>query len=460
MASTPDNFPIPAANADDADSPHRLIRAGLGAILALVLVVVVWAALAPVSGAVIAPGSVKVDMNRKTVQHQEGGIVGEIFVRDGSRVKAGETLILLKDVKVESGIEVVQTQLDGEIAKAARLAAEQAWADKVAFPAELLKRENDARVAELLRRETTVFRARRDAYNTQLKLLRAQINDIQSEIRARGEQIKADRAAVKFTREELESNRELVKEGFISRARILTLERSLADVEARLGEHEAELAAARGKVSELQLRAENLRTNLMQDAAAEMRQTAAQILDLRERLRPFQDAVERQRIVAPIAGEVVGLKYTTVGAVIGPRDPVLDVVPDNVELIVEGRIRPEDVNYVSVGAEADVRLTSFRQRITPTVTGSVIYVSADRMEDKAERTAFYVVHVRVTPDALAKAGDLKLQAGMPAEVFIKTAARSALLYVLDPITGFLQRSLREPLYDSGGAKSGSANGKR
>ncbi|MGH8647757.1 MAG: HlyD family efflux transporter periplasmic adaptor subunit, partial [Burkholderiales bacterium] len=148
-----------------------------------------------------------------------------------------------------------------------------------------------------------------------------------------------------------------------------------------------------------------------------------------------------------IAGEVVGLKYTTVGAVIGPRDPILDVVPDNVELIIEGRLRPEDVNYVAVGAEADVRLTSFRQRITPTVNGSVIYVSADRMEDKAERTAYYVVHVRVTQDALAKAGDLKLQAGMPAEVFIKTAARSALLYVLDPITGFLQRSLREPLYE-------------
>ncbi|MGH8702504.1 MAG: HlyD family type I secretion periplasmic adaptor subunit [Burkholderiales bacterium] len=447
MADTRGNAPIPAADTDDAESPRRLIRAGIGGIVALLLAVAAWAALAPVSGAVIAPGAVKVDMNRKTVQHQEGGIVGAILVRDGSRVKAGETLILLKDVKVEAGIEMVQTQLDGEVAKAARLVAEQAWADSISFPADLLKRESDPRIDEILRRETTLFRARRDAYNTQLKLLRAQTRDIQSEIRARGDQIKADRSSVKFAREELESNQGLLKDGFISKVRILTLERSLADVEARLGEHQAELAAARGRVSELQLRAENLRTTMMQEAAGEMQKTTVQILDLRERLRPFQDAADRQRIAAPIAGEVVGLKFTTVGAVIGPRDPILDVVPDNIELIIEGRVRPEDVNYVGVGAEADVRLTSFRQRITPTVIGSVIYVSADRMEDKEQRTAYYTVHVRVTQDALAKAGDLKLQAGMPAEVYIKTAARSALLYFFDPITGFLQRSLREPLYD-------------
>jgi HlyD family type I secretion membrane fusion protein len=387
-------------------------------------------------------------MNRKTVQHQEGGIVGEILVRDGSRVKAGETLILLKDIKVEAGIEMVQTQLDGEVAKAARLSAEQVWADDVKFPPELVSRESDPRIEEILRRETTVFRTRREAYNTQLKLLRAQIKDTQSEIRARGQQIKADQDSVRLAREELESNQRLLKDGFISKMRILTLERSLADVEARFSEHEAELAAARGRVSELQLRAENLRTSMMQEAAMEMQKTTVQILDLRERLRPFQDASERQRIAAPIAGEVVGLKFTTVGAVIGPRDPILDVVPDNIELIIEGRIRPEDINYVVVGAEADVRLTSFRQRITPTVTGSVIYVSADRIEDKGERLIYYTVHVRVKPDALAKAGDLKLQAGMPAELFIKTGARSALLYVLDPITGFLQRSLREPLYNA------------
>lgn len=436
--------------AGDIESPRRLIYAGFGGILVLLLAVGVWGALAPVSGAVIAPGAVKVDMYRRTVQHQEGGIVEAILVRDGSRVKAGEPLLVLKDVKVDAGMELVLTQLDGELAKSARLQAEQAWAEQVRFPDELLARSGDPRIAGLLERESELFEARRDAYRTQLFLIRTQIRDTQNEIRAREAQVKADRAALRLQREELESNRKLLRDGFISNVRVLSLERGVADVGARMSEHEADLASARGKVAELRLRAENLRTSMMQEAANEMRQTTMQILDLRERLRPLQDAATRQRITAPIAGEVVALKVTSVGAVIGPRDAILDIVPENIELVIEGRLRPEDVNYVSVGAEADVRLTSFRQRVTPVVTGTVIHVSADRIEDRNERTAYYVVLVRVTPAALAQAGDLKLQAGMPAELYIKTAARSALLYVLDPISGFLQRSLREPLYESGG----------
>jgi HlyD family type I secretion membrane fusion protein len=430
----------------EIDSPRWLIRAGLAAILVLVAVVAAWSALAPVSGAVIAPGAVKVDMYRRTVQHQEGGIVDGILVRDGSRVKAGDPLLVLKDVKVEAGMDVILNQLDAELAKSARLQAEQAWAERIAWPPELQSRASQPRIAQILRREQELFQARREAYRTQVDLIRKQIADTDHEIRARQAQVKADHAALRFQREELESNRKLLKEGFISNTRILALERSLADVEARLSEHEADLATARSKASELKLKEVNLRTTMMQEAANEMRQTTVQLLDLRERLRPLQDAATRQRIVAPIGGEVVGLKFTSVGAVIGPRDPILDIVPENIELIIEGRMRPEDVNYVGIGSEADVRLTAFRQRITPVVDGKVIYVSADRIEDRDQRTAYYVVHVRVTPEALARAGDLKLQAGMPAELYIKTAPRSALMYVLDPVTGFLQRSLREPMY--------------
>jgi len=435
-------------SSESFESPRRLIYAGIAGILVLVLLVAGWAALAPVSGAVIAAGSVKVDMYRRTVQHQEGGIVGEILVRDGTHVKAGDPLIVLKDVKIDASTEMVLTQLDGELAKTARLQAEQAWAEKIKFPDELLKRANDPRIGEILRRETQLFNTRREAYESQLALIRSQIRDTEHEITARQAQIKADRAAVKFSRDELESNRKLQKEGFISQTRILALERATADVEARLGEHQADLASARARASDLKLKAENLRTTMMQEAANELRNSTSQALDLRERLRPLQDAEVRQRIIAPIGGQVVGLKYTTIGAVIGPRDPILDIVPDNIELLVEARVRPDDINYVVVGAPADVRLTSFRRRITPVVEGEVIYVSADRIDDKEARTAYYVAHVRVTPEALEKAGDLKLQSGMPAEVFIKTPPRSALLYVIDPILGFLQRSLREPNYSA------------
>jgi HlyD family type I secretion membrane fusion protein len=435
---------LPAPDVDNAEHPRALIRAGVVAVVLLVLAISAWVAAAPLGGAAIAPGVVKVDMNRKTVQHQEGGIVGEILVRDGDKVKAGQSLITLKDVRVNASNDLVQTQLDAEMAKAARLLAEQTWANEISFPEELLARERDPRVAELLNRERTMFRTRRGSYESQTRLIRKEIEDTRREIASRDRQLVSDAKAIRLQREELEANEALLDQGFVSKTRLLALQRSLADLEARHSDSEAERARAIQKISDLELRAETLRTTFMQEAAAESRQTTAQIYDLRERLRPTQDAEERQRIVAPIDGEVVDLKVTTVGAVIGPREPIMDIVPENADLIVEARVRPEDIASIQDSAEADVRLTAFRRRVTPIVQGKLTYISADRLTDKEGTIAYYVAHVRITPEALREAGDLRLQAGMPAEVFIRTHPRTALSYMLDPITAFLQRSMREP----------------
>jgi HlyD family type I secretion membrane fusion protein len=443
MANALRDLLLPALDVDHADRPWPLIRAGILGSVLLVLAIALWVALAPLSGAVIGAGIVKVDMNRKTVQHQEGGIVGEILVRDGSKVEAGQTLILLKDVRVDAGTETVRTQLDVELAKAARLAAEQSGDSRVNFPPELTARGSDPRVAELLRHENSVFRVRREGLANQVALIRGQVREARDEIKARSSQMKADEEGIKFQREELAQNQSLAEQGFVSKTRLLVLQREAAQYESRRAEGAAELARAQQKVSDLELRAETLRSNFQQEASNELRQTTAAVFELRERLRPAQDAEQRQRITAPIAGEVVDLRVTSVGAVIAPRDPLLDIVPENPILLVEARVRPEDISFVRPDALADVRLTAFRQRITPTVEGRVTYISADRLVDKTNNAPYYVVHVRVSPEALRKAGDLKLQAGMPAEIFIQTTARNALQYLLDPIFGFLQRSLRE-----------------
>jgi HlyD family type I secretion membrane fusion protein len=434
---------LPALDVDHAGEPWPLIRAGIIGGLLLVVGIFVWVWLAPISGAVIGAGQVKIDMNRKTVQHQEGGIVGEILVRDGSKVKEGQTLILLRDVRVDAGNEAVRTQLDVELAKAARLSAEQSGAAEVVFPPELTQRGSDPRVAELLMHESAVFRVRRESLTNQIALIHNQAREARDEIKARDVQLKADERAIRLQRDELAQNMSLAKEGFVSKTRLLVLQREVAQYESRQAEGSAELARAKQKVSDLELRAETLRSTFNQEASNELRQTTATIFDLREKLRPAQDAEQRQRITAPASGEVVDLKVTSVGAVIAPREPILDIVPENPDLLVEARVRPEDVNYVKIDSPADVRLTSFRQRITPTVEGKVVYVSADRLVDKTTNAPYYSVHVRVSPEALHKAGDLKLQAGMPAEVFIQTTSRNALEYLVDPILGFLQRSLRE-----------------
>ena len=443
MSNSIFNLFAPSLDVDHAERPWPLIRAGIMGTLLLIAGISTWVWLAPISGAVIGPGFVKVDMNRKTVQHQEGGIVSEILVRDGSKVKAGQTLIVLKDVRVDAGNEAVRTQLDAELAKAARLSAEVTY-QNIDFPAELLERRSDTRVAELLKHESTVFRVRREALANQISLLQSQAREARDEIKARSGQLKADDEAIKLQRQELAANASLANQGFVSKTRLLTLQREVAQYESRRAEGAAEMARAQQKVSDLELRAETLRSSFAQEASNELRQTTTAIFELRDRLRPAQDAEKRQRITAPITGEVVDLRVTSVGAVIAPREPILDIVPENADLLVEARVRPEDVTFVHVDAHADVRLTAFRQRITPTVNGTVTYISADRLVDKDNKNApYYMVHVRVSPDSLKRAGDLQLQAGMPAEVFIQTTPRNALQYLVDPILAFLQRSLRE-----------------
>src|SRR6185503_20275223 len=321
-----------------------LVMAGGAAALAA------WAAYAPVSGAVIAPGFVKVDLNRKVVQHQEGGTVRAVRVRDGERVKQGQELVTLDDVRVDSALDLQRTQLDAERAKAARLEAERAFAAKPVFPADLVKRGNEPKMAEQLARESVLFRARRDALDTQIVLLRKQIDETGAEVVALNEQLAAEERALKLQKEELTANEGLLAQGYVQKTRIMTLQRATAEYEARHGERRAELAKSRQRT-----------------------------------------------------------------AVVGPREVLMEIVPDDKRLIVEARIRPEDINHVRAGSQADVRLTAYQQRTTPLVPGTVIYVSGDRLVEQQTGTPYYVVQIDVPAEALAEAGHLKLQAGMPAE---------------------------------------------
>jgi HlyD family type I secretion membrane fusion protein len=414
-----------------------LIVGGLGALG-------VWAIAAPLSGAIIAAGYVKVDLNRKVVQHQEGGTVRVVHVRDGERVKQGQELLVLDDVRIDAQLDLLRTQLDAERAKAARLEAERSYAAEPRYPPDLARRRSEPKVGELLGRETVLFRARREALDTQIGLLRRQIRETQDEIGALDEQLAAEGRALKLQKEELSTNERLLEQGYVQRTRIMTLNRAVAEYEARHGERRAELSKARQRAGELELRVLAMRNTYAQTAADELKETSARIFDLEERIRPSKDAAERQKITAPIAGEVVGLRVFSQGAVIGPREVLMEIVPDEKRLIVEARIRPEDINHVHAGSAAEVRLTAYQQRNTPLVEGIVTYVSADRLAEPQTGIAYYTVHIDVPPEKLAE-GRLRLQAGMPAEVFIRTDQRTALDYLAAPVTSYLRRAMREPI---------------
>src|SRR5204863_4418481 len=307
------------------------------------------------------------------------------------------------------------------------------------------KRSNDAKIAEQLARETGLFRARRDAVESQIAVLRKQIAETVDEIRAVTVQIDAEERALKLQKEELAANERLREQGYVQKTRILTLERAVAEYEAKYGEHRAQASQARQRATELELRILAIRNDYAQKATDELKDTTSRLFDLDERIRPSKDASERQRILAPIAGEVVGLRVFTPGSVIGPRDVLMEIVPDDKRLIIEARIRPEDINHVRGGSHADIRLTAYKQRTTPLVEGDVTYVSGDRMVEEQTKQPYYIVHVNVSRESLAAGGNLVLTAGMPAEVFIRTDERSTFDYLTAPVTGYLRRAMREPL---------------
>ena len=414
-----------------------VIRSGLLVIVIGALAMGLWGFWAPLSGAIIAPGFVKVDLNRKVVQHQEGGIVRAVRVRDGDRVTEGQELVLLDDVRIDAQLDLLRTQLDAERAKSARLEAERSLAARPVFPKNLLK-------DEFRTREEALFRARRQALDSQIEVLRRQIRETVEEAGALAEQIAAEERALKLQKDELAANEQLLSQGYVQKTRLLTLQRAVAEYEARHSERRAELSKSRQRASELEFRILSMRNTYVQAATDELKEASSRMFDLEERIRPSRDASERQKITAPIAGEVVGLRIFNAGSVIGPREVLMEIVPQEKRLIVEARIRPEDVNHVRPGTEADIRLTAYQSRTTPLVAGAVLYVSGDRLVDQQSGQPYYIVHIDVPEKSLA-ASSQKLQAGMPAEVFIRTDNRSALDYLLAPVTSYLRRAMREPV---------------
>ncbi|OGA68997.1 MAG: hypothetical protein A3G81_08355 [Betaproteobacteria bacterium RIFCSPLOWO2_12_FULL_65_14] len=424
---------------------RRAARAGLLIVAVFLIGGGAWLATAPLSGAVIAPGFVKIDLNRKVVQHQEGGIVKQVLVRDGERVSQGQALVVLGDVRVDAQLDLLRTQLDLERVRAARLEAERAYPAALTVPRDLAARASEPTLSEVLEREQALYRARRKLVQEQIALLERQTKETEEQAGALQAQVAAEDRALALQKEELAVNQDLLKQGFIQKTRLMALERAVAEYESRREEQRAALAQARQRVTELLLRASTITSNFRQQAADELKDTTARLFDLQERLRPSQDAARRQVITAPADGEVVNLQVFSAGSVIGPRDVLAEIVPADQRLIIEARIRPEDINYVRTGVLADVRLTAYKQRTTPLVQGSVTYVSADRMVEPRSGLGYYVAHIEVSAGPLAAEGVNKLHAGMPAEVYIRTDERTALDYLLAPVTDYVRKAMREPL---------------
>lgn len=437
---------VSAANDSLAHHLHeakKLARTGLLVLTLGLTPAAAWLALAPLSSAVVAQAHVKVDLDRRPVQHAEGGIVREVKVRDGQRVQQGEPLIVLGDVAVDADANRLTYRLLAERAGIVRYEAEQSGA-ALNFPAELTQAAaQDSRLAEQLAKERGLFNTRRESLQGQVALLRAQREKIAQEIVALKAQIEQATIASQHQKFELDRNRQLLKEGFIADTRIAQLESGVADYGVKLEERRSELARADQRMVDADLRIKGLESEYRQQASDQLKVALVRLQEIQQELRKSADASRRQVITAPAAGEVMNLRYTSPGSVISPREPVADIVPADPRLVVEAQIRPEDVSRVHQGQAANIRFTAFNTLTTPMVEGKVFYVSADRLVQRESQQPYYVVLVEADAASLKQAGELTLQAGMPAEVFIRGEERTPLQYLVEPVTLVLQRAGRE-----------------
>jgi len=439
-AVRPDSVPAGTEVRTDDRYERRL---GLAILLAGVGGFVGWASLAPIDSAAVASGVVAVEFNRKTVQHLEGGIVRDILVREGERVAPGDLLVRLDDTQVLAQLEIVRSQYLAGRAQEARLIAERDGYREVVFPDDLLAARSDPRVKEAIAGQQQVFAARSKALSGEKEVLEQRIEQLNEQIRGLEALSASKLERIESYKAEIKDFKKLYEKGLTDRLRLREMERLAAELEGERAEHQSSIAAGQVQIGETRLQIIQLERKQQTEVTQELRDTQAKLFDLRERIRALEDTVARTEVKAPVGGAVVGLAVHTVGGVVAPGGRILDIVPQDEQLIVEAHVSPVDADRVSPGLEAQLRFSAFNTRTTPTVAGHVLTVSGDRITDSSTKESYYLARIQVGKEGMAELRGLTLLPGMPVDVMIKTGERTFFEYLIKPITDRLAKSFRE-----------------
>lgn len=441
---TPQQPALPASAASQLPTGDKKYRR-LGAIILLVAFGGFggWAATADLAVAVVAPGSVSVESFKKTIQHLEGGIVQKILVDDGDHVEAGDPLVVLDNTQALSQLQIARSQYLINRAAEVRLLAEQKGDGALSFPEELLDSDSQ-RVNEVLAVQKSLFQARRDALEGTLEALDEQVVQMREQIDGLQGMIANNQSRVNSLQQEASDYRSLFKEGLGDNQRLRELERQILQYKGEIAQNRSEIARLKSQISENKVQKQVKRQEFQKDVGEQLREAQANITDAEERVTALGDQVRRTTVIAPVSGTVVGLKVHTIGAVVRPGDPIMDVVPSGDGFVVEARIPDRDIDNIYPGQDAEIRFSAFNQRLSNVIKGEVVHVSADTFEDEATGTHYYKARVKVTEQGKNDMTDnMQLLAGMPAEVMIRTGERTFASYIAKPITDMLARAMRE-----------------
>ena len=425
------------------DNARGSIVAGVVIMAAFFIGLGGWAAFAPLNSAAVAPAVVKVEGNRKSVQHLEGGIVKELRVKEGDQVAVEQILILLDDTQARAAVDVFSKQYDELTAQEARLIAERDGAAAMKFPPALVARRTEPDVAAIIAGQTNLFNSRRTTLAGTVAVLRKKISQTQEQIVGLEGQSAAYKRQLQSTHNENDGLRELFRKGYVPRQRMLELERSEAALEGQSAEVSANILRARQSIEEVNVQIVQAQSDRLAQVANDLRDVQVKLLEIGPKLSSAKETLRRTEIRSPYAGVVVGLTAFSVGGVISPGEKIMDVVPEKGGLIVEAIVTPDDVKDIHAGMRAEVHLTAYKQRTVPIIHGTVIQVSADRLTDTKSGAGYYLAQVKVDEQELAELKNVRLAPGMPAQVMIPTGERSALDYLLRPLTDSLNKSFRE-----------------
>ena len=458
-AELPGNTPVSAHAPPTGDpsrknlwmssSPGALLRSPI--IVGYVVIILFfgglggWAATAHIASAAIATGVVSPDGSRKTVQPLEGGIIAEIMVDDGDEVVAGDLLVALQETQARASFEVLQGQKRLLAAKLARLLSEQAGNNEVAFPDWLLALQaDDAEVAQILDAQRDVFAARYEAYQGRKEIGGKRIAQLKEEITGLRSQIGNQRQQIALIDEEIGSMETLVKRGMMARPQYLAMRRLKAEVEGEMAENVADVARAKQSIGETELQIVSLGSVRLDEIVTELAETRSELTAVEERLLAQRDILNRTVVTAPVSGTIMEKRFHTTGGVVGPGQPILDIVPLDAELLIDARVRPVDIDEVTPGLQARVHFLAYAERNLPQIHGVVRSVSADSLLDEVTGQSYYLARVEVPPEELEKLGDgVKIFPGMTAEVLVMTGERTVLRYLVQPVLDSLRLTFRE-----------------
>ena len=431
-----------------ADSTARLGKVQRWITWSLVLglvAFVAWAALAPLDEGVPTQAMVAIDTKRKTIQHQQGGIIREVLVREGEQVKENQVLMRLEDGAARANFEATRQRYLGLRAMESRLLAEQTERDRISFHPDVLADAQDPLIQRHIETQEQLFRTRRTALQADLGAIEESIRGQEAMRQSYTGMIDSRRAQLRLLQEQLGHIQSLVKEGYAPRNQQLDLERQVAEIMTSLTDLNGNLARTGQLVAELRQRALSRRQDYRKETDSQLADVTREVQSDEGRLRALREDLARTEIRSPSEGQVVGLSFQTVGGVIGAGMRIMDIVPEKDALLLEARVAPHLINSVQPGLLTDVRFASFAHSPQLVVEGRVVSVSGDLLSEQTNMgpVSYFLARVEVTPKGMKALGTHQMQPGMPAEIIIKTGERTMLTYLLHPLTRRVASSMTE-----------------